>query len=144
MKSLDEVIKARKICDALDTECEESGCPYLREIEYKDGQSTYEAVSCLRDMNDDTLHYLQKYQKCCQEMLDAEMEDYRALTWEELKEMKGKPVWIEGRTMEEDYKYWCIVEETDVLDTYIHLREHGYNNWKETYGDWWNAYRKER
>ena len=70
-----------------------------------------------------------------------------ALSWDELKQMEGMPVWVEGRTMDDkngDYKFWCIVGKVDKLDTYIHLREHGYHNWKSTYGSWWQAYRKER
>ncbi len=94
-----------------------------------------------------------KYKKLADEATDdltalraywAEQQANPALTWDELRTMEGKPVWVEGRTMEDEYKFWCIVGKTDVLDRYIHLREHGHNNWKDTYGDWWQAYRKER
>jgi hypothetical protein len=59
MKTLDEVIKARKICDATDTECD--GCPYDREWHFEDGQTTSEVVSCMKELNEDTIHYLEEY-----------------------------------------------------------------------------------
>ena len=162
MKSLDEVIKAFEVCmdgssiskdgNAYYYNC--GGCPY----------ADHECdPQCYGEDKVDALYYLKKFReqdkelgkaineacnvemKYCHLIEDLERND--PLSWDELKAMEGKPVWVEGRTMDDhdgDYKFWCIVGKTDKLDTYIHLREHGYSNWKSTYGDWWQAYRKER
>ena len=69
MKTIDEVIKARKICDAVDTECD--GCPYDREWHFEDGQTTTEVVSCMRELGEDTLHYLKEFQRKLEELNEA-------------------------------------------------------------------------
>ena len=72
------------------------------------------------------------------------------LTWDELKTMEGKPVWVEAD--DGKYKGWVIVgkfyslleeEELDAhVDLYYFGRSMEYS--KEMYGYYWQAYRKER
>ena len=72
----------------------------------------------------------------------AEQQANPALSWEELKQMEGKPVWVEHVY----YKKWLIVkdvyEETIVLDgNGFYTQYFSDDNEKETR---WQAYRKER
>lgn len=156
MKTLDEVIKALEYCqnpvDDLGN-CKEE-CPY---IHCCDPECTA--------VKEDALHYLKEY-KAKQEDLEqkndhvCEMakticeqydrlcnrlaEEYRnePLTWDELRTMTGKPVWVEALL----YKQWAII-------AYVgdeHIRFEGVNLYapeSRTYmsaEDGWQAYRKER
>lgn len=96
----------------------------------------------------DALHYLQTYQKIedeYEELKDWWAEEYvtnEPLSWEQLKQMEGKPVWVDHKY----YKKWLIVKE--VYEETIILDGNGYytqyfsdDNEKETR---WKAYRKER
>lgn len=110
----------------------------------------------------DALHYLKEY-KANQEDPDGDhqqLEKSRALlqdfyrndplSWNELKQMKGKPVWVEAN--DGQYKGWVIVGkfysllEKEDLDAHVDLYYFGrsmeYS--KEMYGYYWQAYRKER
>ena len=147
MKRLDEVIEKLEFATRVSF-----GCVLAKNVEVDD---LTDVLHYLKEYRDDRKHYAEAISNCGkalnQYIMDiqalAQQEDNQPLTWDELKGMEGKPVWVEGRTMDDhdgDYKYWCIVGKTDKLDTYIHLREHGYHHWKSTYGDWWQAYRKER
>ena len=120
---------------------------------YENRKDTLIGKATREEMEDSVLHYLKEYRDAYGNVIASmnhhlrkihELEQNDPLTWDELRQMVGKPVWVEGRSLDGDYKFWCIVGKTDVLDRYIHLREHGHNNWKDTYGDWWQAYRKER
>ncbi len=71
------------------------------------------------------------------------------LSWDELRQMEGKPVWVE---VDEKYKGWVTVGkfyslfENEDLDAHVNLYYFGrsmeYS--KEMYGYYWQAYRKER
>lgn len=73
--------------------------------------------------------------------------DNPPLTWDELKDMEGKPVWVEylrdGATYDAE---WCIVKDID--DNLLHDTEgYGYgraNKYGDGYGIGWQAYRRER
>lgn len=72
------------------------------------------------------------------------------LTWDELKTMEGKPVWVEVlRYAEDHYKWegrWMLIRDftRGVFGEYCHM-EPNYRTWINTsYGDLWQAYRKER
>ena len=132
MKSLGKVIKAFECCDhgGMDSRCED--CPYSG------------IGACMSEQKTDALHYLEEY-KGLSEMwnnrLDAEQEN-NPLTWDELKGMLGKPVWVEHK----HYSKWLIVCE--VYENTIVLDGNGYytqyfsdDNDKEVR---WKAYRKER
>lgn len=137
MKTLDEVIDDfEKACD-LERRCEncsgclgqENGCPY-------DGA---ESVP-------DALYYLKEYRDLKNTMdWHEEMEEIRRnltntpLTWDELKQMEGKPVWV----VVDGKERWRIIKE--VTNEYLILE-----SWLPIHKCWmnhpngWQAYRKER
>ena len=96
----------------------------------------------------DALHYLKEYRKL--DSLDAVAfpeDDNPALTWDELKTMQGKPVWVEYESC--NRKVWAIIDcfYTDAFlkDQMNVALPHDY--WhleKEMMGKTWQAYRKER
>lgn len=108
MKTLDEVIKKYEMCSSQIT-C--STCPYYQEI-----------CSC----DPDALHYLKTiettenlYHDAVNELSKWKDEDWKdrclPLTWDELKQMEGKPIWMEFtyHNPEETYKYWTIIKYFD-------------------------------
>lgn len=132
---------------------------------YERGISEVEAY----DAVDDALHYLKEYKNTDEnykkaiahvtEVIDhyeKMVADYLsvnnpALTWDELKQMEGKPVWIEGT----HHKHWCIVKGISRKDLsemeYITLaylnnknRIVTYDRRKGNFDVTWQAYRKER
>ena len=163
MKPLNEVIKAMENCYGSDAECCDK-CSYTMEV-------TGHGVICRKcDLEDDALHYLKELRdmtdipmeyfesggtlqnfadtsqitcpKCHSEFVilpDAN----NPLTWDELKSMKGKPVWV----VEEGYQtweYWSLVYwmKDDELTL---LNENGQMTYsKNEQGTVWKAYRKER
>ena len=165
MKSLNEVIRANECCDhgELDSRCED--CPYngigaccaeresdaLHYLEkYRDN---YEA------RNDQVKRYQKAAQQCEEVLKDyialkqialrqycASAQDNPPLTWNELKQMEGKPVWIEERSC----RLWIIArnfqrvqyENIDTEWLRTDIREIYYD--KADIGKTWQAYRKER
>ena len=110
----------------------------------------------------DALHYLKEY-KANQEDPDGDHQQLEKaqkllqeffqndpLTWEELKGMEGKPVWVEAD--DGKYKRWFIVGdffswfEKEDFDAHVNLYRSGgaIEMSKETYGSYWQAFRKER
>ena len=96
------------------------------------------------DIND-AINYLKEYADR-QENLD-QFETYQfvhkyPLTWEELKEMVGKPVWMERP----EWKEWLLVSEIDNDKCEMYLRDKWGNgvlvNGRNV--GYWRAYRKER
>ena len=73
---------------------------------------------------------------------EFEITDNQPLTWDELRTMEGKPVWVE----EERCGFWAIVGkyEKTIYDTeYIDFI--GYATLqRNNMGEYWQAYRKER
>ena len=104
---------------------------------------------CLAKSEDDcpmftALHYLKEYQtlKLGYIKAMADLEDNPQLTWQELRQMEGKPVWVEHK----HYNKWLIVyevyENTIVLDgNGFYTQYFSDDNAKEIR---WRAYRKER
>ena len=68
-----------------------------------------------------------------------------ALSWDELRTMEGKPVWVE---VDGDWygKFWAFVEVEN--DAYVNFYQKGQEYpedlWKRNMGKTWNAFRKER
>lgn len=103
----------------------------------------------------DALYYLNEYQKVEDEY--EELKDWWAeehaenvpLTWDELKQMEGKPVWIDSLPL---VRRWVIIKkfhpiggnknlfDMEVEDGAHFLRK----NMRRDDGAWWQAYRKER
>lgn len=129
MKTLDEVIKANECCDhgEPDSRCED--CPY-------NGLG-----ACCQERESDALHYLKHLQEYY-EMSREHHEPNPPLTWDELKTILGKPVWVEYLKDGESYDAeWIIIQDINdecMSDT----QRFGYQ--KLDYSDYWQAYRKER
>lgn len=137
MKPLDEVITAIEWC----TELDQSGC----------GACPYSDNADNRCYEEDALYYLKAYRKL--DSLDAVAfpeDDNAPLSWGELKQMEGKPVWVEAD--DGKYKRWFIVGnffswfEKEDFDAHVNLyRSDGAMEMsKETFGSYWQAYREER
>lgn len=123
-------------------------------IAYFDNQTQQRHVYLTEDAEDiynDVLHFLKEYQKEIGTMYEAvermTKEEHRLaenepLTWDELKQMEGKPVWVEALL----YKQWAVIAY--IGEEYI--RFEGANLYApecriymgEDNG--WQAYRKER
>jgi len=127
MKTLDEVIeKIEKmwVCPSSDEAAE-----YCDFMEVKEDAINY-------------LKHLQEYYE-----MSRTPEDLNPpLTWDELKGMKEKPVWVEDNIDEpEDLtKYWAIYRRIEKAQEteYALLSDLFYD--KAEYGKSWQAYRKER
>jgi hypothetical protein len=95
----------------------------------------------------DALNYLKEFQgllNMWNDKLDKEQAN-QPLTWDELKTMEDKPVWIEyGSDEDTALKRWCLVQI--VLDEYISLATTAifFRAEKSKQGKTWQAYRKER
>ena len=80
----------------------------------------------------------QAYLKESGEHETAKKLDNPTLTWDELKTMEGKPVWVEEKGM---LSIWIIIG--DVSENWLYSTDcNAYRH--EEYGKIWNAYRKER
>ena len=148
MKTLDEVIKAMEYCQTPDQmgNCNVN-CPYIHCCDP-------ESVA----IKTDALHYLKEYRETKKHLAcldDAEIRGDNTqvvnnppLTWEELKSMEGKPVWVEYNLHISDRdarsRMWIIVQkimpwrQDDELIYYS-----GFVFGKKEIGKTWLAYRKE-
>jgi len=86
----------------------------------------------------DAIGYLKEYQQSEEivKQILVDEENY-PLSWEELRELEGKPVWIES----DNKGHWNIIRE--VTDCHV-MFEIGMPYHKVWQGDLWQAYRKER
>lgn len=126
MKTLDEVIKA----------CQEN-------VNLVDRGEWEEDCFLSHEYMIDALHYLKEYRNCiacayADSYLRCTKEDRNdPLTWSELKQMEGKPVWVEDKDC---YSKWEIIN--GVYDDGISFGDYFLN--KNEFGIVWQAYRKER
>ena len=145
-KTLDEVIKAVDYC-TFSSDC--NPCPYKEDKE------------CNRAKMTDALHYLKEYKNTDEnykkaiahvtEVIDhyeKMVADYLAvnnppLTWDELKTMQGKPVWVEYENYASD---WEIIENVGTFKWAdgLFVETNTSILHKEDQGKTWQAYRKER
>ena len=120
-------------------------------IEYFNNQCQMRHVYLTEDSGArfaEALHYLKEYRKL--DSLDAvafSEDDNPPLTWDELKTMEGKPVWVEEKYRKGDLKSsgWWLIDYWN--DDQICLRDQGGNPWfiyQAGMGWAWKAYRKER
>lgn len=77
-------------------------------------------------------------------------ENNEPLTWEELKKLKGKPVWVEEKYSFSDgwYGQWEVIDEfwDDIYfydEPYVSMTDEE-NRRKDDLGKKWNAYRREK
>ena len=141
MKTLDEVITANECCDhgEPDSRCED--CPYNG------------IGACCAERESDALQWLKGYRAHIEldKLRDKCETENEPLSWDELKLMEGKPVWVEG-----DHgciwgqKAWSLIrldpENDDIVicintDNGVHYE---FAIGQEDYGTDWQAYRKER
>ena len=146
MKTLDEVIKAFEICIGYYcSNAEHDVCPYLGESD----------MGCMKEPEKDALHYLKDYKRYQNTpsrighmaLVDwfEESQKNEPLTWDELKVMEGKPVWIEWTGSPR----WGIVDgiykDAFGAENLVVCVPHDYLHFdKRMQGDVWQAYRKER
>ena len=171
-KSLEEVMNALSICGRHSKCC--IGCPY-QDISYP----TRIGNTCKDVLHDDALWYLKNYrsdrqmyaenQKFWEDELKQKIKDFgdakdryiarlkeldigtlnNPLSWEELKAMVGKPVWVEYNLHLSDKdarsRMWMIIQQIFPWkedDELIYYR--GFVFGKKEMGETWQAYRKER
>ena len=131
MKTLDEVIKANECCDhgEPDSRCED--CPYNG------------IGACCAERESDALQWLKGYRAHIEldKLRDKCETENDPLSWEELRQMEGKPVWVEADYFE---KGWFLVDASlvDIWVTGYDCTEHQLR--EEDIGVSWQAYRKER
>ena len=130
MKTLDEVIKALEYCTGFDfVRCQD--CPGYCEPDCGTQNDALQYLKMYRELADDSEAF-------------AEWKENPALTWDELRNMEGKPVWV---VPEAEKGYWFVIEffhnnpyyggdrvcfTNDVIFNRCDL------------GKTWQAYRKER
>lgn len=127
MKTLNEVIKALENVALADTDGESEG--YFLAV--------------------DSLHYLKEYRETKKHLACLDDVEIRGdntqvvnnppLTWDELRTMEGKPVWV----VVDGKERWRIIREVSsehlILESGLPLHRCWMN-----YPDGWQAYRKER
>lgn len=141
MKTLDEVIACLDGCGHID--CDD--CPYHYEDE------KIEVDDCAQSYKD-ALYYLKEYRWVVENCAEALAEKYPSenvpLTWDELKTMTGKPVWIEIKK-KPSLNGWRLIRSFNgafmtTLAATCYQREFNYKTMGTEFGKTWQAYRKER
>ena len=145
MKTLDEVIKRIEIYKNI---FDKNGC---FECHYHEDDCI---DSCFLE---NVLHYLNTiettenlYHDAVNKLSKWEEEDWKdrclPLTWDELKQMEGKPVWIEFLNDEGEWNgEWCLVESSNnLICEILRCKMSWFGLRKITLGKTWQAYRKER
>ena len=117
-------------------------------IAYFDNQTQQRHVYLTEDAEDiynDVLHYLKEYRALELAYIKAmaDLEDNQPLTWQEIQQMEGKPVWVEQ--CNGDTKGWLLILRTN-FDIINCTTKHGnsFYLYKSSYGERWQAYRKEK
>ena len=142
MKTLDEVINALEICG----HDESPKCPYFDTEHWCCCEDHMRSISPLKN---DALHYLKHLQEYY-EMSREHHESNPALTWDELKTMVGKPVWVEwiSGTWKGLHKWILIrrIEDLIMEFTALDVARVSYDGNLQKYclGKTWQAYRKEK
>ena len=130
MKTLDEVIKALEVCTSGYCSNHDGDCPYLGHYKCNEEQRNLDALHYLQEYRmqlDDIVAKRKKleseiarYQEAEQDALKA-LDDWSSrpveenkklvltvdnppITWEQLKQMEGKPVFVEERYRNGDLK----------------------------------------
>ena len=104
------------------------------------------------DVRRDALQYLKWYKELADDSeAYAKWRENPPLTWDELKTMEGKPVWVEynfqigNKEFRDNSKCWCIIRKFKPwYDTEIIITGNGIVLSKNEQVKCWQAYRKER
>ena len=137
MKTLDEVIKG---VEAYRNYFSVNGC---FECHYREDDCV---KSCFLE---DALQYLKWYKDLADDSeAFAAWKENPPLTWEELKDMEGKPVWIEADNGQEQFKHWFIIDDFTMSDIpglqIMWCLYQSFRFWEADLGKTWQAFRKER
>lgn len=121
MKTLDEVI-------------------YTMRFQRTDSDTISDAVSYLRDFKD-LLIVVHKLKNDFDELTRHYIDENPPLTWDELKEMEGKPVWVEHKL----FKGWRLVgwQANEHLMNLVGSYSEQVPLFEDDCGVLWQAYRKE-
>lgn len=127
----------------------------IEELQYWDTCNEYPECFYDDEVTRDALNYLKEYKRVqnkiekialgnIEDTLDKL--DNKPLTWDELKQMEGKPVWIEFLNDEGEWNgEWCLVESSNnILCEILRCKMSWFGLRKITLGKTWQAYRKER
>ena len=156
MKTLNEVIKDLEKCitdDAIESEgvyLATDALHYLKE--YQDRKETLrnwteKAISEQQNLSD-AITFLRAYRDDKDDLTAlrvywAEQQANPALTWDELKQMEGKPIWTEDIIHEKgEWLLVHIVVDNDIWYVDKWADKERLN--RDGYGRLWQAYRKER
>lgn len=106
------------------------------------------------DWGADALHYLKAYKEDKDDLTALraywkEQHENNALTWDELRTMEGKPVWVEILSDEIDLssRWMMVAQETKTHSlplAYTDDMGHWIFGHEDKLGKTWQAYRKER
>lgn len=127
-------------------DCTADALHYLKE--YSSNQDTIaEQLAELKQKNDHVcemaITVCKAYDRLCKRLAEEYRND--PLSWDELKAMEGKPVWIEAESLSVGvspyWKGWYIISSFSD-DEFMYCND-GYEWAKETQGRMWQAYRKE-
>ena len=134
METLDEVIKnieAMWVCPS------------------SDGADEYCELMSVRE---DALHYLKEYRTTQTAYIKAmaDLDDNPQLSWDELKQMEGKPVWVEynlhlSAEAQKLSKAWFVISGFQPLEKHemmVTTNQFVFTDYDQFSG--WQAYRKER
>lgn len=118
----------------------------------EDGLKHLNAILISEETWNDSLQYLKEYREKHDDILRmeealgyCEISDNPPLTWDELTDLVGKPVWVEYTYQGEwrpDKGEWIIINLMGDDDLIDQTGEGVYP--KSVYGKTWQAYRKER
>ena len=158
MRNLDEVITALGYCLKSDEMGNCNGnCPYIHCCDPESNIVKKDALYFLKEYRSEKGHWeadRKGYEDWIERYKDAREKHQQAviklkqnppLSWAELREMEGKPVWIEllNHDMWVDSEWWVIGEvrkDDIILATYLDEME----LCEEDIGVLWNAFRKKR
>lgn len=118
---------------------------------YENRKTVLTGLATKQEMEDGVLYYLKQFRNEIR-LLDEEHKIYmRTLdeyskerkqieTWDELKSMLKKPVWIEQIVGNKIYSGWAIAKE--VTDDYLMTNDSLY--WHQEFGKSWTIYKNEQ
>lgn len=138
-KTLDELIDTMQDVHNQVSVCEFCSAAYCN-YTYNDGECfVTEAINYLKQYRNE-IRLLDEEHKIYMRTLDEYSKEHKQIeTWDELKSMLKKPVWIEQIVGNKIYSGWTVAKE--VTDSYLMTNE--WVLWKKEFGTVWIAHRKE-
>ena len=146
MKTLDEVIEKLEFATRVSF-----GCVLAKNVEVDD---LTDALHYLREYREYAKAVDERYAEIEKKQSDAywmwvnktaELERNDPLTWDELKTMEGKPVWVEWASPRKHYREWFLLD-VQGEGTIVFRAVNGDSLYLSEcdLGKTWQAYRKER